>query len=73
MKDQQITNLHIVHELLSFLLDNPELRFIQALWALRIVDENDRFYEPSKKTLERVRVELQRHLKLKGGYRGEEK
>lgn len=58
MKEQQIVNIHIAYELLDYLLDNPELRFIQALWALGIEDGTDRFYESSKKTLEEVRARL---------------
>lgn len=56
IKEQQIVNLHIAYELLDYLLENPELRFIQALWALGIADGEDLFYEPSKKTLEKVQA-----------------
>lgn len=56
MREQQIYNLEIAYELLDYLLENPELRFIQALWALGIVNGTDRFHEPSKKTLERVHL-----------------
>ncbi len=58
MKEQQIVNLLIAYELLDYLIDNPDLRFIQALWALGIADGSDLFYEPSKKTLEKVRARL---------------
>ena len=53
---QQIVNLEIACELLDYLLENPELRFIQALWALGIVDGEDLFYEPSARTLEKVKA-----------------
>ena len=56
MKDQQGYNLLIAFELLDYLLDNPDLRFVQALWALGIVDDKDLFYEPSKKTLDKVKL-----------------
>lgn len=56
MREQQIYNLEIAYELLDYLLENPELRFIQALWALGIVNGADKFHEPSKKTLERVNL-----------------
>ena len=49
-----IHNVLIVHELLDFIREHPELRFVQALWALQIVDNADRFYEPSEVTLRRL-------------------
>lgn len=58
MKKQQIVNLFIAFELLDYLIENPDLRFIQALWALGIADGSDLFYEPSEKTLERVRTRI---------------
>lgn len=67
MKKQQVYNLQIVYELLDYILDNPDLRFIQALWALGIADGNDLFYEPSEKTLEKVkRRKEQKAVKPKG-------
>ena len=56
MKRQQIVNLCIAYELLDYLIDNPDLRFIQALWALGIADGSDLFYESSEKTLEKIRL-----------------
>ena len=53
---QQIVNILIAFELLDYLLDNPDLRFIQALWALGIADGSDLFYEPSERTLEKVKL-----------------
>jgi hypothetical protein len=67
VKKQQVYNLQIVYELLDYILDNPDLRFIQALWALGIADGNDLFYEPSEKTLEKVkRRKEQEAVKPKG-------
>ena len=57
LTEQQKCNLRLAYKLLDLLLDHPELRFIQALWNLGIIeDTEDRFYEPSNKTLERVKV-----------------
>lgn len=51
-------------ELITILNDavehNPEMRFIQLLWALRLIDRNidgilDRFYEESEATYNRIR------------------
>ena len=38
---------------------NPELRFIQLLWSLDIVSNEDRFYENTKTTLERIYKRIQ--------------
>ena len=54
MKEQQLYNLKIAYELLDLLLEHPELRFIQALWALGIADGSDLFHEPSKTTYEKI-------------------
>ena len=56
MKEQQIYNIQVAYELLDYILDNPDLRFIQALWALGIEDGSDRFYETSEQTLDKVRL-----------------
>ena len=58
MKKQQIENLTIVYELLDFILENPDLRFNQALWALGIANGKDLFYEPSYLTLSKVKHAL---------------
>ena len=55
---QQIVNIQIAYKILDYLLDHPELRFIQALWALGIVDGEDLFYESSERTLEKVKSRL---------------
>ena len=53
-------NLEILNKLQEFLQKNPDFRFIQALWALDIIDRDennliiDRFYEEPNITLEKV-------------------
>ena len=61
IKDRQLNNLKLIQEILSMILDEPEMRFIQILWALGIIDREgdtlnikDRFYEESEETFERV-------------------
>ncbi len=60
MIDREKYNLAILNKLEEFLKGHPDFRFIQALWALDIInrDENnliiDRFYEESNKTLDKV-------------------
>lgn len=48
-------NLKILDLLRDFLKNNPEIRFIQALWILNIISKEDRFYEESKETLKNLR------------------
>jgi hypothetical protein len=52
-------NVQILEELREYLLRNPSIRFCQALYNLKIVDKQDRFYEESSKTLARVRFTLE--------------
>ena len=53
-------NIKLLEILRETLRRNPELRFIKALWALKIIDsENnheivDRFYEEPSETLKRI-------------------
>ncbi len=53
------SNKKILQLLEKTLEESPDLRFIQALWALKIIDQEDnhiidRFYEESSVTLERI-------------------
>lgn len=54
MIDRQKYNLEILGKLEGFLKEHPDFRFIQALWALGIIDRDennliiDRFYEEPK-------------------------
>ena len=60
MINRQKYNLAVLSKLQEFLQKHPDFRFIQALWALDIVDRDenntiiDRFYEEPNKTLEKV-------------------
>lgn len=53
--DRQRYNLEILEELKNFLKQHPDIRFIQSLWALNIVDKEDRFYEEPELTLAKVK------------------
>lgn len=59
-KERKESNLILLKQLEAVLKSNPDLRFIQALFALRIIDQDqngnivDRFYEEPHKTLERI-------------------
>ena len=52
--NRQKCNLEILEELKKFLEKHPDMRFIQALWALNIVDKEDRFYEEPEITLKKI-------------------
>ena len=60
MKERQLYNLQIINELMNYLLKHPEMRFIQALWAVGIIDRDgaltirDRFYEEPDETLKKL-------------------
>jgi len=53
--DRSKYNLEILEEVKKFLEKQPDIRFIQALWALNIVDKEDRFYEEPEITLAKVK------------------
>lgn len=38
----------------EYLKNNSDIRFIQALWALGIVDREDRFYEEPETTYSKI-------------------
>lgn len=49
-------NLRILGLIIKFLKKNPDLRFIQALYATRILHSfDDYFYEEPDKTLKRLK------------------
>ena len=60
MKNRFYYNLKILEKLIRLINKEPDLRFIQALWALGLitVDKNtlieDKFYEEPWDTLERI-------------------
>lgn len=62
MKERLSDNIQIVSRLRNYLIKNPQLRFIQALWALDIISRNgnmeieDRFFEEPWDTLQRVKA-----------------
>lgn len=53
--DRSKYNLEILEEVKKFLEKQPDMRFIQALWALNIVGKEDRFYEEPEITLAKVK------------------
>lgn len=54
--DRLESNLEILKLLETFLKDNPDMRFCQALWCLDIIRHNhDNFSQESTKTLELIK------------------
>ena len=52
--ERKENNLKILKKLESCLNKYPDIRFIQALWFLHIVDRLDRFYEEPSITIKRM-------------------
>lgn len=56
-------NRKILKEICEYIEQNPDIRFIQALWNLNIINRDvkgdivDRYYEEPEKTLLRLRKE----------------
>lgn len=59
--NRQESNEKLLELLKEALNKNPDLRFIQALWAIKVIDMNDsgliydRFYEEPSETLKRIK------------------
>ena len=58
-KNRQINNKKLIELISDYVDKHPEMRFIQALWALKIIDRGevgiiDRFYEEPDDTLKRI-------------------
>ena len=61
--DRQEYNLKILAKIKEYILKNPELRFIQILWALKIINREegtfnieDRFHEEPNKTFYKLLI-----------------
>lgn len=54
MNERKENNLKILKKLESYLNKYPDIRFIQALWSLHIIDELDRFHEEPSITIKRM-------------------
>ena len=54
VKARSEANASILNMIKTYLEVYPELRFIQALWALHIIDSEDRFGEEPSETLHRM-------------------
>ena len=59
IKDRNKYNKECLNLVRKFLEKNPDLRFIQALWALNIVNSEDRFHEEPNITLKKIQEALE--------------
>lgn len=63
IENRQKYNLEIIKELEAYFIKNKDLRFIQGLWGLGIINRNkefiieDKFYEESHDTLKKLKKE----------------
>ena len=58
IKHRQKSNKKLLTILEEYITKYPNFRFIQLLWLLDIVNNDDRFYEESEETLETVLKKL---------------
>lgn len=68
VKKRQESNKKLLTILKEQIINYPNLRFIQILWMLNIIDEEDRFYEESEETL---KIVLKKLNKLQEERKGE--
>ncbi len=64
MINRQKYNFKILKELEECLEYHPDFRFIEALWSLNIVNEDDRLYEESEITFNKVKKVIAKRNKL---------
>jgi hypothetical protein len=60
MSTRQEYNKKILAHISEKIDQCSDMRFVQILWALRIDDGQDNFYEESKETLEKVENNLKK-------------
>ena len=58
-------NKQILEILKNTIEENKNLRFVQILWMLNIVDNTDRFYEEPWITIKRISNTIERNNKIK--------
>ena len=58
-------NKQILEILKNNIEENKNLRFVQILWMLNIVDNTDRFYEEPWVTIKRISNTIERNNKIK--------
>ena len=58
-------NLELLKIVEEYINSNEQLRFIQILWNLNIIDKIDRFHEEPQLTLKRVKNRLSQIEKMK--------
>ena len=64
IQSRERCNTTIANYVALYMLMHPELRYIQLLWATKIVDNEDRFYEEPYDTIVRVLQTIIESLQL---------
>ena len=64
IQSRERCNATIANYVALYMLMHPELRYIQLLWATKIVDNEDRFYEEPYDTIVRVLQTIIESLQL---------
>lgn len=59
------SNIQIIKEIIKYIKENKNQRFIQALWNLDIINTTDRYSEESTITLKRIQHKLEQDKRLK--------
>lgn len=59
------SNIQIIKEIIKYIKENKNQRFIQALWNLDIINTTDRYNEESTITLKRIQHKLEQDKRLK--------
>lgn len=58
VKPKNNITIEILKLLEDYILMNPKIRFCQALYNLGIINNEDKFYEESNRTLVRIRKNI---------------
>lgn len=64
IQSRERCNATLANYVALYMLMHPELRYIQLLWATKIVDNEDRFYEEPYDTIVRVLQTIIESLQL---------
>lgn len=64
IQSRERCNAVLTNYVALYMLMHPELRYIQLLWATKIVDNEDRFYEEPYDTIVRVLQTIIESLQL---------
>lgn len=64
IKSRERCNAIVSNYIALCMLTKPQLRYIQLLWATKVVDQEDRFYEEPYDTIVRVLPTIVENIQL---------